>query len=186
MTHHLDPDQVDVELDPVRAFLGCLMASGAERARKLLAGMRPTDAGPGIRGVAFELTLGVVAAGVAPDPRVLLAEARRRGQLDTEDKHQRFSVWLFDTYATAPYPEAGWFLRTAVLETAYRQLIREHAQRLLDAAEFADTPTLRALSEPDDALVDLWQRLAADLTRWGRDTDRGKPRPVSLEHRRAA
>ncbi|GAA0509671.1 hypothetical protein [Saccharopolyspora thermophila] len=152
------------DCDVVRGFLGCLMAGTAGSARELLAGMRPTDAGPGIRGVVLELIVSVVTAGAAPDPRVLLAEARRRGLLDTEHKYQQFALWLFETYQHAPVPEAGHYLRGAVLEGAFRRRVREHAQRLLDAAERAEVTELRAMTELDDDLVDLWQRYDAATT----------------------
>lgn len=175
------PDSTVAELEPVRAFLGCLMRCNAERTRELVAGMRPDDVGPGTRGVVFALLLRVVAAGVAPDPRVLLAEAQRRGVLDTIDKHKQFAHWLAETHQLAPFPESGWFLRTAVLETAYRRAVGEHAQRVAQAAETAATEQLPSLVEPSDELVDLWQRLAGDLARWQRDIS-----PDVIEHRRAA
>ncbi|MBQ0928538.1 hypothetical protein [Saccharopolyspora endophytica] len=171
----------DTEFDPVRAFLGCLMCCSAERARELLAGMRPTDAGHGVREVVFELAVRVTAAGIAPDPQVLVAEARRRGLLATADRAQSVAMWVFETYQRAPWPEAGWFLRTAVLEAAYRRAVGEHAQRVVHAAATAPVEQLPGLVEPSDELVDLWQRLAADLARWQRDVSSDV-----IEHRRAA
>ncbi|GAB3676454.1 hypothetical protein GCM10027597_15930 [Saccharopolyspora tripterygii] len=174
----------DTEFDPVRTFLGCLMCCSAERARELLAGMRPTDAGHGVREVVFELAVRVTAAGIPPGPQVLVAEARRRGLLATADQVHSVAMWVFETYQQAPWPEAGWFLRTAVLEAAYRRAVGEHAQRLAQAAETASVEQLPALVEPSDELVDLWQRLAADLARWQRDTT---PDVTDvIEYRRAA
>lgn len=172
-TPHLEAPDYDV----VRGFLGCLMASTAATARDLLAGLRPADAGPGIRGVVLELIVGVVAAGAAPDPRVLLAEAQRRGLLETEHAHQQVALWLFETYRAAPFPEAGPYLRGAVLETAVRRRVREHAQRLLDAADRAEVTELQAMTELDDDLVDLWQRLDADLAAQDRDAAAVQHRP---------
>ncbi|MEV6226520.1 hypothetical protein AB0L88_01355 [Saccharopolyspora shandongensis] len=190
--HDTTPTTVPVEpeTDVIRGFLGCLMAAPASGglfpARELVAGMRPDDAGPGVRGVAFELILRVVAAGVAPDPRVLLAEAQRTGHLDTTHKHEQFAMWLSETYRTAPFPESGWFLRTAVLEAAYRRRMREHTLRLQQATEFAAIEQLPVLAELDDDLVDLWQRLAADLARWQRDTTPGPRRIAPAGDWRAA
>lgn len=154
----------DPAVDVVRGFLGMLMTCPAHQARELLAGMRATDAGDGIRGVVLDLVLGVVAAGVAPDPRVLLAEAQRRGLLDTATKHEQFAMWLFETYRAAPFPEAGPYLKTAVLEAALRRALAEHAHRLHHAAAFSDIEQLRALADLDDDLVDLWQRYDAATT----------------------
>lgn len=178
---NLDKPYSDTDFDPVRAFLGCLMCCTADRARQLLAGMRPTDAGHGVRGVVFDLAVRITGAGFAPGTQVLVAEARRRGLLTTQDKAQGFAMWVFETYERAPWPEAGWFLRTAVLEAAYRRAFGEHAQRLAQAAEFAAVEQLPSLVEPSDELVDLWQRLAADLARWQRDTS-----PDVIAHGRAA
>lgn len=178
---NLEKPYGDGDFDPVRTFLGCLMTCSAERARELLAGMRPADAGHGVRGIVFELAVRVTAAGIPPDPQVLVAEARRRGLLTTADKAHSVAMWVFETYRQAPWPEAGWFLRTAVLEAAYRRAVGEHAQRLAQAAQTAPVEQLPALVEPSDELVDLWQRLAADLARWQRDIS-----PDVIEHRRAA
>ncbi|TDD08110.1 hypothetical protein E1181_08005 [Saccharopolyspora terrae] len=181
---NLDKPYGETDFDPVRAFLGCLMTCTADRARELLAGMRPTDAGPGVRGVVFDLAVRVTGAGVAPGAQVLVAEARRRGLLATEEKAHGFAMWVFGTYERAPWPEAGWVLRTHVLETAYRRSVGEHAQRVARAAETAAVERLPVLLEPSDELVDLWQRLAADLARWQRDTTPDVPDVI--EHRRAA
>ncbi|WP_263249208.1 hypothetical protein [Saccharopolyspora rosea] len=172
MPDHL-PDSLfpprEGELDPVRGFLGCLMTCPAHRARELLAGMRPTDAGPGIRGVVVELILTVVAAGIDPDPRVLLGEARRRGLLDTEDRHKQFAHWIFETHQFAPYPEAGARLKADVLESALRWAVAEHAQRLLTAAAHASLTDLHTLVDLDDDLVDLWHRTENELRAWDRE-----------------
>lgn len=178
---NLEKPYGETDFDPVRAFLGCLMCCTADRARELLAGMDPGDAGPGVRGVAMELIVRVTSAGIAPDPQVLVAEARRRGWMAGEERAQQLSMWVFETYQQAPWPEAGWFLRTAVLEAAYRRAVDEHAQRLIRAAATVATEELPGLVEPSDALVDLWQRLAADLARWQRDTT-----PDVIEHWGAA
>lgn len=165
------PNPDESQADPVRAFLGCLMCSRAERARELLAGMRASDAGSGIRGVVMDLVVRAAGKGIAPDPQVLVAEARRRGLMDTEHRAQTLVMWVFETYQHAPYPEAGWFLRTAVLEHAYRRELAAHAQRLTQAVETSDLETLAGLVEPDDALVDLGHRLRGDLARWTRTPD---------------
>ena len=164
------------EIDTMRGFLGCVMTCSQHRAAELLAGMSATDAGPGLHGVVLGLVVEVVAAGLAPDPRVLIAEAQRRGLLDTEDKHQQFALWLVDTYRTAPYPEAGQALRGAVLEAAYRRELRDHAERLLRATDYAGVETLHVLAELDDRLVELWRRLATDLHSRGLDTAPTGPR----------
>ncbi|GAA4828584.1 hypothetical protein GCM10025787_03780 [Saccharopolyspora rosea] len=181
MPHHL-PDSLFPpqrgELDLVRGFLGCLMTCPVHRARELLAGMRPTDAGPGLRGVVFELILTVVAAGIDPDPRVLLGEARRRGLLDTEDRHKQFAHWIAETYQFAPCPGAGASLKRDVLETALRWAVAEHGQRLVNAAAHASLDDLRTLVDLDDDLVDLWHRTEDELRSW----DRG-PKPQEGERR---
>lgn len=163
--------QAESVSDPVRAFLGCLMQCRADRARELLAGMRANDAGPGIRGVVMELVVRATGKGVAPDPQVLVAEAYRRGWMTTEHHAQSLAMWVFETYQHAPYPETGWFLRTAVLEHAYRRELAAHAKRLAQAVETSGLETLASLVEPDDALVDLGRRLHGDITRWTRTAD---------------
>ncbi|GAA4828838.1 hypothetical protein [Saccharopolyspora rosea] len=174
------------ELDPVRGFLGCLMTCPVHRARELLAGMRPTDAGPGIRSLVFELILTVVAAGIDPDPRVLLGEARRRGLLDTEDRHKQVTHWIFDTYQFAPFAEAGARLKADVLEGALRWRLAEHALRLHQAAGYADIGQLRALADLDDDLVDLWQRYDAELRAWEPNSGPSDIRRLPRESREAA
>lgn len=147
-----------ITVDPDAAFLGCLMRCDAPTARDLLAGMRPDDLADPISREVLALAIRLNLREHAPGPAALYAEARRTGRLDTEHKHTVLADWLIDTYRAAPDPVVGDYLKTAVLEGAYRRALREHATRMLARVDHADASELADLATLDDRTVDLEHR----------------------------
>ncbi|QGK71611.1 hypothetical protein GIY23_20670 [Allosaccharopolyspora coralli] len=147
-----------VTLDAEVSFLGCLMRCDAPTALRLLAGMEPDDATTPIAGEVLAMAIRLTAQGIAPDPAVLLAEARRTGRLDTVHKYQLLTDWLIDTYRAAPDPVTGPYLKTAMLEAAYRHALREHAHCILARIEHAGVSELDELATLDDRTIDLEHR----------------------------
>ncbi|MDR7300400.1 hypothetical protein [Haloactinomyces albus] len=161
-THQTQSGPVTVDTDA--AFLGCLMRCDAATARRLLAGMRPDDMAQPLAREVFALAIRLNLREVAPGPAALYAEARRAGRLDTEHKHALLTDWLIDTYRAAPDPVVGDYLKTAVLEAAYRRALREHATRMLHQAEHIAAEELADLATLDERALDLWQRHQAATT----------------------
>lgn len=147
-----------VTVDPDAAFLGCLMRCDTATARELLTGLRPDDLAQPIAREVLTLAVRLNLREHAPGPAALYAEARRAGFLDTENKHTLLTDWLIDTYRAAPDPVVGPYLKTAVLEGAYRRALREHAHRLLVRVEIADADELAELATLDDHAIDLENR----------------------------
>ncbi|MEV4728891.1 hypothetical protein [Saccharopolyspora sp. NPDC049426] len=147
-----------ITVDTEAAFVGCLMRCDAEAARELLAGMRADDLASPIASEVLALAIGLVPRGIAPDPAVLYAEARRTGRLDTEHRHELLTDWLIDTYRAAAEPIVGSYLKTSVLEAAYRRALREYAYRILTRVDHVEASQLADLAALDDRAIDLQQR----------------------------
>ncbi len=145
-------------IDTEAAFLGCLMRCDAAAARELLSGMRPDDLAGPIASEVLALAIELATRGIAPDPAVLYAEARRTGRLDTEHRHTLLTDWLIDTYRAAAEPVTGSYLKTAVLELAHRRALREHAHHILARVDHIEASQLTDLAALDDDAIDLQQR----------------------------
>lgn len=145
-------------VDTEAAFLGCLMRCDAAAARELLSGMRPDDLAGPIASEVLALAIGLVTRGIAPDPAVLYAEARRTGCLDTEHRHALLADWLIDTYRAAAEPVVGSYLKAAVLELAYRRALREHAHHILARVDRIEACQLADLAALNDDAIDLQKR----------------------------
>lgn len=161
-----------VTVDAEAAFLGCLMRSDAATARDLLSGMRPDDLGQPIAREVLALATGLATRGIAPNPAVLYAEARRTGRVDTEQRHVLLTDWLIDTYRAAADPVVGNYLKVAVLEAAYRRVLREHAHHVLARVDHADASELADLMDLDDRAIDIQSRLH-------RTTESESTRPIT-------
>jgi hypothetical protein len=153
-------------LDPDQAFLGCLLHCNHRAARRLLAGMRPDDVADPMARLVLATVIGLVVWDVAPAPAVVLAHARGCGDLPTEHKQRELGWWLITAYQQAPPPEAGDYLKAAVLEGALRRHLRGWAEQLAAVAGRASLPDLLSLYRDDDRLHDLWTRHHAASPNW--------------------
>lgn len=157
-------DTTPAPLDPERAFLGCLLALPLSEARRLLAGMRPEDCGHPAAAHALALIIATVAAGHRPEPVTVFTHAHTTGAVTGEHAQHRLAHWLIDTHRDAPAGPAAGYLKTVVLDHAYRRAITEHATRLQQAARDCATDTLRELVDDTTTPDNLWERYQAALT----------------------
>lgn len=155
-----------VILDPERQFLGCLMQLDANRARRLLTGMRAADLSEPIAAEVLQLAIELVAGDRAPAPLALLDSAWETA--DTRPwtggprRLQTIGSWIADTYQQAPPSISGTWLKTVVLKAAWRRAVRAHGLRLVQAVdeEWATT-ALREVTDDTARVDDLWSRYRA-------------------------
>ena len=150
-------------LDPQRQFVGCLLHLPVGSARYLLAGMRTDDLSNTMAARVLHLIIEVLAQDQPSTPMTLFAYATTTKRVTSAYQIERLALWLIETYHDAPaVPEiTGTYLKTVVLEHAWRRALREHAHRMLQAVATSPTDVLYQVSENTDRIVDLWQRYRA-------------------------
>ncbi|MFK0243539.1 hypothetical protein ACIQUM_02490 [Amycolatopsis azurea] len=148
--------------DPERQFLGCLMWLSADQARRLLTGMRADDLADPMATFVLQLAIELVADGHPPAPVALFVHAVRTGRATGEHRQHRLGGWLRETYSDVTPALAGW-LKTVVLENAWRRALTAHAQRLIQAAESSPAEIVRDLAD-DTTAEELWTRYRDTLS----------------------
>jgi hypothetical protein len=148
-------------LDPQTQFLGCLMQLPHAPARRLAAGMSAEDFADPMAAHVAQLAIEILADGHDPAPVVLYTRAITTGRAAGESYRARLGGWLTDAYRDAPPPAVAGHLKTVLLEAAWRRAVTEHAHRVLQAAESADTALLRQLADDTGRADDLWTRYRA-------------------------
>lgn len=160
-------------LDPETQILGCLMQLPHEPARRVLAGMSAEDFADPMAAHVTQLAIEVIAAGQDPAPVVLYTHAITTGRAAGESRRAWLGSWLTDAYRDAPPPAVAGHLKTVVLEAAWRRAVVEHARRVLQAAESADTDLVRQLTDDTGRADELWKRFRAS-------DDRGSGRGLGV------
>ncbi|HKS48777.1 MAG TPA: hypothetical protein VJT49_27445 [Amycolatopsis sp.] len=150
-------------LNTERQFLGCLMRLPTDPARRVLAGMRPTDLANPTAAFVLHLAIRALADNVPPAPAVLFEHAHEIAERPRTARLQQVGLWIVDTYQQAPLaPEQHTlYLKAAVLKAAWRRAVAEHAQRLLQAAAESSTDELRELTDDTSTADELWSRYQA-------------------------
>lgn len=150
-------------LDPERQFLGCLMQLPTTPARRVLAGMRPTDLINPTAAFVLHLAIRAVAEDQPPSPAVLFEHAHEIADRPRTTRLHHVGLWIADTYQDTPVaPEQhALYLKAAVLKAAWRRAIADHAKRLLQAVEESPTDRLRELTDDTGTIDDLWTRYQA-------------------------
>lgn len=157
-------DPTPAPLEPETAFLGCLLQLPAAAARRLLAGMRAHDCGTPAASEVLQLVIELVTAGQDPHPVAVFTHARSTGRVLGEQQITNLGDWLLDAHRNAPPPACADYLKTVVLEHAWRRALHAHATRILQATEHHDLPTLHELAEDTTHADELWTRYQTALT----------------------
>ena len=173
---HLDTTapqgQVPAALAPEPALLACLLNADQPTAATILAAIHDEDvADPALRGV-LAVARRVVASGAPPQPVLVLADARARGELSTATEVRDGALLLADLAAEVTVVAAWRHYLTAVVQDAVRRRALEAGTRIAQAAEGAPLDTLLDLMVTETAAVHL---VAARL---GTDTGRAPLRIV--------
>lgn len=150
-------------LDPERQFLGCLMQLPTNPARRVLAGMRPTDLADPTAAFVLHLAIRAVAGNQPPSPAVLFEHAHEIADRPRATRLHEVGLWIANTYQDAQVaPEQhATYLKAMVLKATWRRAIAEHAQRLLQAAAESPTDELHELADDTTTADELWTRYQA-------------------------
>ncbi|MFD8492422.1 hypothetical protein [Amycolatopsis sp. NPDC059657] len=149
--------------DPERQFLGCLMRLPADKARHLLAGMRADDLADPVAEFVLQLAIELVAAGQPPAPVALFVHAVDTGRAVGEHRQTWLGGWLGETYSDTTTPALAPWLKTAVLEAAWRRALGTHARRLAHAVDGSSADVLRDVADDTATVDELWARYQAAL-----------------------
>ncbi len=162
------PAPTPTALDPERAFIGALLWLPVESAGRTAELVEPEDlADPRLR-VVLQLVRDVSADGVAPDPVVCLAHARRSGTVSTAHALKALAELLANLYGGCPLAASvGWYAG-AVLDGALRRRCALLGERIGQVAESAAlTELFRVVGSEVVGVYQLWNRRAAVLTGLG-------------------
>lgn len=165
------PPAATPELDAERAFLSCVLAAPRPDAAQLLAGMRADDFTTPIARLVAQLAIELTADNVPPTPSAILAHAATTGRVPalrdrsaeyfgggSDQRYTRLAHWLLEAFALPTWPGLGYYLKTSVIEHAWRRAITEHATRLTQAATHSPIDVLAALLDDTDRITDLQRR----------------------------
>src|SRR5699024_8496372 len=106
--------------DPERQFVGCLLSLPLSEVRPVLAGMQADDLASPTCGYVLQLVIELAADGTPPAPVAVYSHAISTGRAGGEHDRHRLSLWLAETYQTAQVPLLASYLKTVVLEAAWR------------------------------------------------------------------
>ena len=144
--------------DPERQFVGCLLSLPLSEVRPVLAGMQADDLASPTCGYVLQLVIELAADGTPPAPVAVYSHAISTGRAGGEHDRHRLSLWLAETYQTAQVPLLASYLKTVVLEAAWRRAVARHSRRLWQAVEHSPTDVLAELVDDTHACDDLWDR----------------------------
>lgn len=173
-----EPFTLPADTDLERGFLGCVLTAPHPVARRLLAGMRADDFAAPMAQLVAQLAIELVAEDHPPAPTAILARAATTGRVPAlrdpagdpnrprdggEQRYHQLALWLLETYRQPSWPGLGHYLKTSVIETAWRRAITEHATRLIQAAATSPADVLADLADDCDRITDLATRHRAEL-----------------------
>lgn len=149
--------------NPERQFLGCLMRLPADKARHLLAGMRADDLADPVAAFVLQLAIELVALDQPPAPVAVFVRAVNTGRAVGEHRQTWLGGWIGETYSDTTTPALAPWLKTAVLEAAWRRALATHAHRVAQAADGSPAEVLRDVADDMATVDDLWARYQSAL-----------------------
>ncbi len=152
---------------PEPALLACLLTADHRTAAGILAALHDEDLADHRLRAVVAVARRLVAAGKAPDPVLIVADARARGELPTATETQDVALLLASLVASVSVVASWQHFLVAVVQDALRRRAAEAGYRIAQSAEAA----------PIDVLLDLVVTEAAAVhtvaTRLG--TDQARP-----------
>jgi len=155
-------------LDPEAAYVGALLWLPVDSATRAAGLVEPGDlADPRLR-VVLQIVRDVAADGVAPDPLVCVAHARRTAAVSSTHATKQLTELVAELYGAVPLPASVDFYAGGVLDGALRRRCALLGERIGQVAETASLAELvRVVGAEVIAVFELRNRRAAVLAGLG-------------------